>query len=547
MANFTTVVGTKALTQNVEFSVAQGVNYSAGSPKTTTGYVGVWLDLTTTAGGGLGLVAGDLLEIRIYRGISGGTAAAVDVITIKTPQMWTPNGALLVGSGWDVTVKLTTATGRTIGYEAIQDTNDVNVASITAAVIAAASFAANAITSSVLAANCIGATQIATDAIDADAIKTDAVTEIQSGLALATALTTAQADLTTLIGRLTSGRAVNLDNLDAAISTRAPSSTALSTAQWTNARATLQDNLDAAVSTRAAATALTTAQTDLTTLTGRLTSGRALGLDNLDAAITTRASSAALATVQADTDDLQTRLPAALVGGRMSSDVGSWLGTAAATPTVAGIPKVEEATLEARLTSGRATNLDSLDAAITSRAAASTAVSNVDYTSARATKIDNLDAAMTTRAAAATAISSADYTLARAAKLDNLDAAVSTRASAAALAAVQTDTDDIQTRLPSSLDGSGNLKVAVQSIVAGAITAIADAVFAYVIEAAPVGATTFIQRLRVGWSIFGGNASGLAIQTAGTEHFRDGADTKDRATFALALDGTRVPGTFDGT
>ena len=42
----------------------------------------------------------------------------------------------------------------------------------------------------------------------------------------------------------------NLNNLDAAISTRAPLSTALSTTQWTNTRATNLDNLDATVSSR---------------------------------------------------------------------------------------------------------------------------------------------------------------------------------------------------------------------------------------------------------------------------------------------------------
>lgn len=58
-------------------------------------------------------------------------------------------------------------------------------------------------------------------------------------------------DLQTVLGRLTAGRATNLDNLDAAMSTRAPAATALSTAQWTNARAALLDNLsnlDAAIS-----------------------------------------------------------------------------------------------------------------------------------------------------------------------------------------------------------------------------------------------------------------------------------------------------------
>lgn len=49
--------------------------------------------------------------------------------------------------------------------------------------------------------------------------------------------------LKTLLDRLTSTRATNLDNLDAAISTRAPSSTALSNAVWTDARAGKLDNV----------------------------------------------------------------------------------------------------------------------------------------------------------------------------------------------------------------------------------------------------------------------------------------------------------------
>ena len=49
--------------------------------------------------------------------------------------------------------------------------------------------------------------------------------------------------LKTVLDRLTSTRAANLDNLDAAISTRAPASTALSTAQWTNTRAGLLDGI----------------------------------------------------------------------------------------------------------------------------------------------------------------------------------------------------------------------------------------------------------------------------------------------------------------
>lgn len=47
----------------------------------------------------------------------------------------------------------------------------------------------------------------------------------------------------TLVSRLTSTRAANLDNLDATVSTRAAAATALSTTQWTNLRAGYLDNL----------------------------------------------------------------------------------------------------------------------------------------------------------------------------------------------------------------------------------------------------------------------------------------------------------------
>lgn len=65
---------------------------------------------------------------------------------------------------------------------------------------------------------------------------------------------------------------------------------------------------------------------DVIKVAGTTQTARDLGAQ-LDAAVTTRASAAALATVQADTDDMQTRLPAALVGGRISADVGSLGGT----------------------------------------------------------------------------------------------------------------------------------------------------------------------------------------------------------------------------
>jgi hypothetical protein len=78
-------------------------------------------------------------------------------------------------------------------------------------------------------------------------------------------------------------------------------------------------------------------------------------------------------------------------------------------------------------TNARAANLDNLDATVSSRAPAATALSSVVWTNARAANLDNLDATVSTRAPAATALSSVVWTNARAANLDNLDATVSSR------------------------------------------------------------------------------------------------------------------------
>lgn len=413
MVSFTTVSTTHACTQNVEFSVAKNANFNSGSPVTTTGYVTVWLDLTV-------LAAGDTLEIRVYKAVGGGTLTADDVATIQTAQIWTRTLGLVQGN-WDITVKLTSATGRTIGFEVTVDTNDVNAATIANGAIAAATFAsgaitstvlaANAITSSIIAASAIGASQLAsaaitsakfaTDAIDSNALAASAVTKIQSGLALA--------------------------------------STALSTVQWTNA-------LAAAL-----------AAADLT---------------KLDATVSSRAP-------QTDTTNIISKLPAALIGGRMSSDVGSWLGTAAAAPTVAGIPKVEDATIQARLTATRAGLLDNLDVASSSLGTS--------------------------------------------------------------IAAVSSAVTNVQGRLPAALVG-GNIPAAVQSIAASAITAAAtagdflSAVAGQVMGSAiatakdfagnPVAVTlTGATRLLLAGMI--GKLAGITGLTAGSPVWRDPSDTKD--------------------
>lgn len=87
-------------------------------------------------------------------------------------------------------------------------------------------------------------------------------------------------------------------------------------------------------------------------------------------------------------------------------------------------------TFVAAYTTLRAGKLDNLDALVSSRAPANTALSNATWTNARAAVLDNLDAKISSRAVASTALSNATWTDARAAKQDNLDTTISSRAAA---------------------------------------------------------------------------------------------------------------------
>jgi hypothetical protein len=105
-----------------------------------------------------------------------------------------------------------------------------------------------------------------------------------NGTAIAT-----NADMATLLGRLSSTRAGYLDNLSAAIASAADMATLLSRLSAT--RASYLDNLSAALAT---ATGLTTLQTDVTSLLGRVTADRAGYLDNLSGGAVALASGVSL-------------------------------------------------------------------------------------------------------------------------------------------------------------------------------------------------------------------------------------------------------------
>lgn len=91
------------------------------------------------------------------------------------------------------------------------NTNGVIVASLATGAINNSAFQSGAIDAAAIAANAIGASELAADA----------VAEIQSGLATSAALQTVDDLVDELESRLTAGRAANLDNLDATISSRA--------------------------------------------------------------------------------------------------------------------------------------------------------------------------------------------------------------------------------------------------------------------------------------------------------------------------------------
>lgn len=80
-------------------------------------------------------------------------------------------------------------------------------------------------------------------------------------------------------------------------------------------------------------------------------------------------------------------------------------------------------------TAARAAKIDNLDAKISTRAPANTALSNATWTDARAGYLNNLDAKISTRAAANTALSTAVWTNARAGYLDKINTNLDTKLS----------------------------------------------------------------------------------------------------------------------
>jgi hypothetical protein len=207
------------------------------------------------------------------------------------------------------------------------------------------------------------------------------------------------AGVTSLNSKLTTGRANNLDNLDAAVSTRlstagytAPDNAGVTSlnSKLTTGRANNLDNLDAAVSSRLSTAGYTAPDNaGVTSLNSKLTTGRANNLDNLDATISSRSTQVSVnaipvnpvLTTDGRLNNLDTRIssrasestaraiptnPVLATDSRLNNldaAVSSRLSTAGYTaPDNAGVTS-----LNSKLTTGRANNLDKLDATISSR------------------------------------------------------------------------------------------------------------------------------------------------------------------------------------
>lgn len=119
MTAFTFSGGTATI-GTTEFSVANNATYSSASPMVTQGNLQVLLDLSAMA-------AGDQFQVRLYEKVNGGTQRPISTAVLAGAQgelYVLP--ALLVGEGWDVTLKKLAGTDRAIGFSLRQDVADAS-------------------------------------------------------------------------------------------------------------------------------------------------------------------------------------------------------------------------------------------------------------------------------------------------------------------------------------------------------------------------------------------------------------------------------------
>lgn len=218
----------------------------------------------------------------------------------------------------------------------------ITAAKIATGAISAAKFAAGAIDAAAIATGAIDADAFAADAITAAKLHADVTTELQSGLATASALATVQADTdniqTRLPAALVGGR---MDSDVAVIQANVVTASALAA----DAAAEIADAVwDEAAAGHVAAGSF----------------GEQCGTD-IDAILVDTGTTlqAEVDGIQADTENIQTRLPAALVGGRMDSDVAVIQANAVSASALA-----TDAVTEIQAGLALSTQVDALEAAV---------------------------------------------------------------------------------------------------------------------------------------------------------------------------------------
>lgn len=356
-----------------------GVDWAnVGSPTTTVGLSGTTIktatDVETDTADIQGRLPAALVSGRIdasvgamATGVLTATAIAADAIT-----------AAKVAS--DVTTELQSGLATASALAAVQtDIDDIQTRIPAALVSGRMDSSVGAMATGVLTA-----TAIAADAITAAKVAADVTTEIQSGLATAASLATAQSSLdshtstlSTISGYLDTEVAAILaavdtevaaikaktDNLPAspAATGDIPTAAAVADAVWDEAMSGHLTSGTTGNALNAAGSAGDPWSTALPGAYGAGTAGKIVG-DNINATISSRASQTSvdtvddfldteIATIVAAVADIQSRLPAALVSGRMDASVGAMASavlTAAALATDAG-NKIADQTLRRSL------------------------------------------------------------------------------------------------------------------------------------------------------------------------------------------------------
>jgi hypothetical protein len=94
-----------------EYSLPADANYSSGSPQTTDAVVQAFLDLSA-------LAAGDQFQIAVYEKVNAGTQRLVGVpaVVVGAQSGLYVTPAMVLGEGWDITVKKLAGTDRSIAW-----------------------------------------------------------------------------------------------------------------------------------------------------------------------------------------------------------------------------------------------------------------------------------------------------------------------------------------------------------------------------------------------------------------------------------------------